>query len=104
MKTVSSIFVRLAFLVGIGAVWGCGHHSASQLPAVLPPTLIVPPHATRHMTRGRLPAAWSLGLAGYAVGLVLSTAFDLPSGPLILWVLVLFALGWQALVSRVRKK
>ena len=43
MKTVSSIFVRLAFLVGIGAVWGCGHHSASQLPAVLPPTLIVPP-------------------------------------------------------------
>ena len=63
-------------------------------------TLIVPPLATRHMTRGRLPAAWSLGLAGYAVGLVLSTAFDLPSGPLIVWVLVLFALAWQALVSK----
>jgi zinc/manganese transport system permease protein len=62
-------------------------------------TLIVPPLATRHMTRGRLPAAWSLGLAGYAVGLVLSTALDLPSGPLIVWVLVLFALGWQVLVK-----
>ena len=33
-------------------------------------TLIVPPLATRRMTRRRLAAAWSLGLAGYAVGLV----------------------------------
>jgi len=36
----------------------------------------------------RLPAAWLLGLAGYAIGLVLSTALDLPSGPVIVWVLV----------------
>ena len=32
-------------------------------------TLIVPPLATRRMTRGRLPAAWAIGVAGYAVGL-----------------------------------
>ena len=63
-------------------------------------TLIVPPLATRRMARHRLPAAWSLGLAGYAVGLILSTAFDLPSGPLIVWVLVAFALVWQAVVAR----
>ena len=44
-------------------------------------TLIVPPLATRRMARGRLAAAWTLGAAGYALGLVLSTAFDLPSGP-----------------------
>jgi zinc/manganese transport system permease protein len=54
-------------------------------------TLIVPPLATRRMTRGRLPAAWGLGAAGYAVGLVVSTRADLPSGPVIVWVLVALA-------------
>jgi zinc/manganese transport system permease protein len=58
-------------------------------------TLIVPPLATRHMTRRRLLAAWLLGLAGYAIGLVASTAFDLPSGPVIVWVLAALALVWQ---------
>ena len=60
-------------------------------------TLIVPPLATRRMTRGRLAAAWALGAAGYALGLVLSTAFDLPSGPAIVWVLVVLALAVYAL-------
>jgi zinc/manganese transport system permease protein len=63
-------------------------------------TLIVPPLATRRMTRHRLPAAWLLGLAGYAIGLVLSTALDLPSGPVIVWVLVALALAWQAATGR----
>jgi zinc/manganese transport system permease protein len=55
-------------------------------------TLIVPPLATRRMTRNRLPAAWALGAAGYAGGLALSTAADLPSGPMIVWVLVAVAI------------
>jgi len=55
-------------------------------------TLIVPPLATRRMTKNRLPAAWSLGAAGYAGGLVLSTAADLPSGPMIVWVLAALAI------------
>jgi zinc/manganese transport system permease protein len=59
-------------------------------------TLIVPPLATRRMARHRLAAAWSLGLAGYAIGLVVSTALDLPTGPVIVWVLVALALVWQA--------
>ena len=59
-------------------------------------TLIVPPLATRRMARRRLAAAWSLGLLGYAVGLVASTALDLPTGPVIVWVLVALALVWQA--------
>ena len=63
-------------------------------------TLIVPPLATRHMTRRRLTAAWLLGLAGYSVGLVVSTALDLPSGPVIVWVLVALALIWQAATRR----
>jgi zinc/manganese transport system permease protein len=65
-------------------------------------TLIVPPLATRRMQRRRLPAAWALGLAGYAIGLVASTALDLPSGPVIVWVLVALALCWQGVAGRDR--
>ncbi len=57
-------------------------------------TLIVPPLATRRMTRHRLAAAWAIGAIGYAVGLLLSTVFDLPSGPVIVWVLVGVSLAW----------
>jgi len=57
-------------------------------------SLIVPPLATRRMARRRLPAAWVLGVVGYAAGLVLSTAFDLPSGAVIVWALAVCALAW----------
>jgi zinc/manganese transport system permease protein len=50
-------------------------------------TLIVPPLATRRMQRGRLPAAWAIGVVGYAAGLAVSAAFDLPSGAVIVWTL-----------------
>src|SRR5947209_8107711 len=63
-------------------------------------TLIVPPLATRRMARGRLGAAWGVGVAGYAAGLVLSTALDLPTGPAIVWALVVLAAGWYALTPR----
>jgi len=63
-------------------------------------TLIVPPLATRHMTRYRLGAAWSIGVAGYAAGLVLSTALDLPTGPAIVWALVVLAAAWYAFSAR----
>ncbi len=55
-------------------------------------TLIVPPLATRRMTHGRLPAAYAVGGAGYAAGLLVSTAADLPSGPVIVWMLVALAI------------
>jgi zinc/manganese transport system permease protein len=57
-------------------------------------TLIVPPLATRTMRRGRLAASWAIGAIGYAIGLVVSTAMDLPSGPVIVWVLVMLGLAW----------
>ena len=63
-------------------------------------TLIVPPLATRRMTRNRLPAAWALGAVGYAVGLLLSTSADLPSGPMIVWVLVALAILVEGLLRR----
>jgi zinc/manganese transport system permease protein len=59
-------------------------------------TLIVPPLGTRAMVRHRLAAAWALGVVGYAAGLVLSTTFDLPSGPVIVWTLVALAVCWHA--------
>ncbi|HXS52599.1 MAG TPA: metal ABC transporter permease [Usitatibacter sp.] len=63
-------------------------------------TLIVPPLATRRMARWRLPAAWMLGVIGYAAGLVLSTAFDLPSGAVIVWTLVVAGLAWYPFTRR----
>ena len=63
-------------------------------------TLIVPPLATRKMTRRRLAAAWAIGAAGYAVGLVVSTARDLPSGPVVVWTLVILALACYPILSR----
>ncbi|MGZ5104860.1 MAG: metal ABC transporter permease [Usitatibacter sp.] len=63
-------------------------------------TLIVPPLATRRMTRHRLAAAWGVGAVGYAAGLVISTLLDLPSGPVIVWVLVVAALATYATIGR----
>jgi zinc/manganese transport system permease protein len=63
-------------------------------------TLIVPPLATRRLERGRLAVAWVIGALGYAVGLVISTATDLPSGPVIVWTLVAFALAAHAVIVR----
>ena len=62
-------------------------------------TLIVPPLGTRRMTRHRLAAAWAIGLAGYAGGLVLSTALDLPTGPVIVWMLALLAVACDGVMS-----
>jgi zinc/manganese transport system permease protein len=63
-------------------------------------TLIVPPLATRHMARGRLAAAWSIGAVGYALGLALSTALDLPSGAVIVWTLAAAGLAWFPFTRR----
>lgn len=67
-------------------------------------TLIVPPLATRAMHRRRLAAAWVLGALGYATGLVVSTGLDLPSGPVIVWMLVLLGLAWHTATSRGRRE
>jgi zinc/manganese transport system permease protein len=59
-------------------------------------TLIVPPLATRNFARHRLAAAWAIGVAGYAIGLVVSAITDLPSGPVIVWALVAIAIVTSA--------
>ena len=65
-------------------------------------TLIVPPLATRRMVRRRLAASWAIGVAGYAIGLLLSTALDLPTGPVIVWVLAGLSLAWYAFAGERR--
>jgi len=63
-------------------------------------TLIVPPLATRRIGRGRLARAWAIGVAGYASGIALSAAFDIPTGPLIVWTLVAFGVAHFMLAAR----
>jgi zinc/manganese transport system permease protein len=57
-------------------------------------TLIVPPLATRRMKRKRLAASWAIAALGYVLGLLVSTATDLPTGAVIVWTLVAVALAW----------
>jgi zinc/manganese transport system permease protein len=54
--------------------------------------------------RARHPSitAYLLGGAGYALGLVLSAIYDLPSGALIAWMMVGVALVYYALQQRLR--
>jgi len=55
-------------------------------------SLIVPSLGTRnHPEKRKLPLAYGIGVLGYALGLLLSSAFDLPSGALIVWCLAVLA-------------
>jgi len=68
-------------------------------------SLIVPAVATRGRADGRgLVTAFLLGLAGYAVGLLLSALFDLPTGAMIVWSLAGLAILWMALVQRLSRR
>jgi zinc/manganese transport system permease protein len=88
----------LAIWFGIGAklgrlgfyvVFGLSVTASVQLVGVylVFATLIIPALATRNVTRARLAKAWGVAGLGYAIGLVLSTLYDLPSGPTIVWAL-----------------
>jgi zinc/manganese transport system permease protein len=63
-------------------------------------TLIIPPLATRGVVRGRLYRAWAVAIAGYVCGIGLSAAFDVPTGPLIVWTLALVGIAHYVLATR----
>lgn len=67
-------------------------------------SLIVPALATRNFSRHRLAHAYLLGAAGYASGLIVSAALDLPSGAVIVWAMTLIGAGCHALSSRKRPR
>jgi zinc/manganese transport system permease protein len=50
-------------------------------------TLIVPALASRSATNGRLVTAYAVSAVGYVVGLLASAAWDLPTGPVIVWAM-----------------
>jgi zinc/manganese transport system permease protein len=67
-------------------------------------TLIVPALGSRlRPPRTRLLLAYGIGVAGYAAGLVLSSALDLPSGALIVWCLALLAIAAYAAGASLRR-
>jgi zinc/manganese transport system permease protein len=64
-------------------------------------SLIVPSLGARDWDeRRRLPLAYAIGVGGYALGLVLSAALDLPSGALIVWCLALLAIAAHVAAPR----
>ncbi|OHC90314.1 MAG: zinc/manganese transporter permease, partial [Sideroxydans sp. RIFOXYB12_FULL_59_6] len=52
-------------------------------------SLIMPALATRLHSRRRYLQAFAVGIAGYAIGLLLSVWFDLPAGAAIVWAMAL---------------
>jgi zinc/manganese transport system permease protein len=55
-------------------------------------SLIIPALATRYFSTRRLAAAYLTSAAGYALGLALSSLFDLPSGAVIVWTMAVIAI------------
>lgn len=56
-------------------------------------SLIVPALGARnYSSKWRLPLAYTIGTGGYAIGLIISAFYDLPSGALIVWCLALLAI------------
>lgn len=64
-------------------------------------SLIVPALACRGISpRLRQFSGYGVGAAGYALGLGLSTLFDLPSGPVVVWTLALVGVSVYGAVAR----
>jgi len=89
--------------IGFYLLFACAVTLAVQLVGVylVFATLIVPALATRRLARRRLAACYLLGATGYAAGLALSIASDLPPGPLI--VCAMTALGITLFLSFPRR-
>jgi zinc/manganese transport system permease protein len=64
-------------------------------------SLIVPALATRNIKSSKqaLLLAYLVGAVGYALGLVVSSVTDLPSGAIIVWALVVAGLGLKLLLN-----
>ncbi len=64
-------------------------------------SLIIPALATSRLQRGRgLAIAYVIGALSYFVGIVLSAAFDLPTGAIIVWAMAAIAITGGVLIAR----
>ena len=66
-------------------------------------TLVIPALATYYSRRLRYLKAYSIGAAGYVVGLVASVLIDLPSGPAIVCAMAIVAVAYFAFASLKRQ-
>jgi zinc/manganese transport system permease protein len=80
---------------GFYAVFACAVTASVQLVGLylVFATLIVPALATRRLQKRRLAVAYVLGGAGYGLGLIVSALTDWPSGPAVVWVMTVLAIG-----------
>lgn len=60
-------------------------------------SLIIPALASRKATRLRLAKAYAVGGLGYLFGLIASTAFDLPTGAVIVWAMAIVGIVFASL-------
>ena len=60
-------------------------------------TLIIPALATRNTTSRRMLKTYAVGGAGYAIGLLVSVASDLPTGAVIVWAMAIVGIVYSCL-------
>ncbi len=67
-------------------------------------SLILPALTTRRLgLEAGLTAAYCIGAMGYIAGLLVSSLFDFPAGPVIVWMLALTGVTYALLISRHNK-
>ena len=76
--------------IGFYVLFGCAVTVSVQLVGLFLvfTTLVVPALATYYSRNNRLAKAYTIGVVGYAAGLLLSVAADLPSGAMIVCAIV----------------
>jgi zinc/manganese transport system permease protein len=80
--------------IGFYALFGCAVTISVQLVGLFLvfTTLVVPALATFYSRRLRLLKAYSVGVLGYALGLLISVVTDLPSGAMIVCAIVVIGI------------
>lgn len=88
--------------VGFYLLFACAVTASVQLVGLylVFATLIIPALGTRRLNKTRLLTGYCLGAAGYAIGLVISAQFDLPSGAVIVWAMAAIAILFYAAAER----
>ena len=98
-------FPRLRSTLGFYVLFAIAITAAVQLVGIFLvfSSLIIPALAV-HRLQQALPWAYAIGITSYLVGLIISTLFDLPAGPAIVWSLALISLVMNNLVFHVQRR
>ena len=88
--------------IGFYVLFGCAVTVSVQLVGLFLvfTTLVVPALATFYSRNLRLLKAYAIGVLGYALGLVFSVVFDLPSGAMIVCAIVIAGILMALLATR----